>query len=290
MAAKPDGATPEQRQWARQLTADIDQHFAGAHLRLEAVYRREFRSLPAVLGRHRRHWRDIPADLAALPRSLWRLLRRNRQTRRLSGKEQAVAQLLSEEVIDLPALQALLLSGVARHPDYHAGSAPASPESLVLASPQQAEERLQRAVARWGLSHDSSRDMLVFLALGLAGRSLSDKVMFGSASVLGAWAAASLYIANQGWIGGWWASWFGVPGWVSATGAVAGMLGVFLLSPLLAPFVEWIMNRVWRRRRLHRLLDEVRGQLQVPLGDQLWQCGSYLQFVPDILLLLRQLR
>lgn len=287
MAAKPALATPEQRQWAQALAADIDSHFAGAHQRLEAVYRREFYALSAVLRRHRRHWRDIPADLAALPRSLWRLLSRRSRPRPLTGKEGAVAALLSDEVIDLAALQALLLQRLRGYPD---PALPEVSEALSLASPEQAEERLQRAVARWGLSQDSSRDILVFIALGLAGRGLSDKVIFGSASVLGASGAASLYIANQGWLGGWWANWFGVPGWVSVAGAAAGMFGMLLLSPLLSPFVECAMNRLWRRRRLHRLLDEVQRQLQPPLGEQVWQYGTYLQFVPDILLLLRQWR
>lgn len=288
-ASRQSSRTVEQ--WANELAEDIDWHFLQAHERLEEVYRREFKALPAVMRRHWQHRRDIPADLAALPRSLWRIVRRRPQSvRPLTGKEQAVAQLLADHVIDLNGLQTLLMNRLTSHPDYDPNAVAQLQSELAPLQPELAERRLKQAVARWGLSQDSSRDMLVFLALGLAGRGLSDKVLFGSASLLGASAASSLYIANQGWLAAWWSSWVGVPAWVSISGAAAGMVGVLLLTPLAAPFVECGMNRMWRRQRLHRLLDEVHRQLRPPLREQLWHYGSYLQFLPDLLLLLRQLK
>lgn len=282
--------SPALTAWGEALQADIDTHFAQAHQRVEAVYRQHFRSLPGVLQRHWQHRRDVPADLAALPRSLWRIVaRRSHSERPLTGKEQAVAQLIADKVLDLNGLQARLFQRLESHPDYRPETVAALRDELA-ADPEHAARRLNAAVARWGLSHDSSRDLLLFLALGLAGRGLSDKLMFGSASLLGISAASSWYLSQQGWLAAWWASWFGVPGWVTAGGAAAGMAGMMVLTPVLAPFIECGFNRVWRRQRLHRLLDEVHRQLRPPLREHLWQYGSYLQFLPDLLHLLKQLR
>ncbi len=290
MQSKAPAAPPAVQHWADALRADIDAHFAAAHRRVEAVYRREFRALPAVLRRHWQHRGDVPADLVALPRSLWRLVRRRAAERPLSGKERAVAELLAQQVLDLQGLQDTLWRHFELHPDYCRDTIAELQAELQLGDPELAARRLHRAVARWGGSQDSSRDLLLFLALGLAGRGLSDKVLFGSASLLGVSAASSLYMAQQGWWGAWWASWFGVPAWVSASGAAAGLASMLLLTPLLSPFIECGLNRLWRRQRLHRLLDEVQRQLAPPLREQLWQYGGYLQFLPDLLLLLRQLR
>ena len=282
--------SPALAAWGEALRDDIDAHFAEAHQRVESVYRQHFRSLPKVLQRHWQYRRDVPADLAALPRSVWRLVsRRGKSERPLTGKEQAIAQLIAVDVLDLDGLQARLFQRLESHPDYRPETVDALRAELA-GDPEQAAQRLREAVARWGLSQDSSRDLLLFLVLGLAGRGLSDKVLFGSASLIGMSAASSLYLSQQGGLAAWWASWFGVPGWVTLGGAAAGVVGVMALTPVLAPFIECGFNRLWRRQRLHRLLDEVHQQLRPPLREHLWQYGSYLQFLPDLLQLLRQLR
>lgn len=270
--------------WREQWQLALDHHFEDAHQRLDRVYRQHFTSLSAVCDRHRRHWRDIPGDLLAMPRALWRMLRRRPadRARRLTGKEQEVALLLANEVLDLSGLRQRLEAQI------HTSPMSASPlREPSLPDDEQATRRLHQAVARWGGSHEGGRELLLFVLLGVAGRSLSDKVVIGSASLVGVSMASSLYISQQGILGGWWASWFGVPSWVSITGAVVGACTMLVLTPLFAPLIECLFNRMWRRRRLHRLIDEVHRELLPPRREQLWQWGGYMQYLPDLLALLR---
>ncbi len=280
--------------WQGGLQADIDAYFAAAHERVESVYQQHFGRLGAVAKRHWRCRRDVPADLLALPRSLWRLLQKLRggtfAPRALTAKEQWVAQCLADEALDLAELETMLLRHLQRHPDYREGDVAGLRAELGGHSSDQAARRLHQAVARWGLSHDSSRDMVLFLGLGMLGRGLGDKVAFGSASILGVSLASSLYLGQQGWLGSVWASWFGVPFWVKAGGVAMGFAAMWFVTPVLAPFCEWGFNRVWSRRRIHRIVDEVHRELSPSLQEQFWAYGSYLQFVPDVLVLLRQLR
>lgn len=289
-----DGDSVEQLHWQAALAADIDGHFAAAQRRAEQCYRREFRSLKAVL---RRHWRcraDIPADVLALPRSLWRLWQRLLGKpvvqRPLTHKEAYLAELMRVEVLQLDTLQLLFLKHLQAHPEYRQHDAEQWLQALADQQPEQLEQRLHQTVARWGLSHDSSRDLLLFVGLGLLGRSLSDKILFGSASLVGISLVSSVYLSQQNWLLAQWFGWLGVPMRVKVVGVVTGFVGVLLLTPLLAPFLEWGFNRLWSRRRFHRMVEQVHRQLRPSLQEKFWAYGSYLQFVPDVLLLLRQLR
>lgn len=277
--------------WEQVWRAELDAHFCAAHQRLDEVYRVHFSSLAGVWGRHRRHWRDIPGDILAMPRALWRRLRRHTASAplRLTGKEREVALLLAEEVLDLAGLRQRLERQLSNRPAGRDRVGADTSTTARVSAEQQVAQRLHQAVARWGGSHDGGRELLLFVLLGVAGRSLSDKVLFGSASLVGISLAGSAYISQQGLLGGLWASWFGVPSWVSAVGALAGVGAMLVLTPLLAPLIECLFNRLWRRQRLHRLIDEVHRELLPPRRDQLWQWGGYMQYLPDLLALLRSI-
>ncbi|MGJ8686663.1 MAG: hypothetical protein ACSHWQ_04235 [Spongiibacteraceae bacterium] len=278
-----DGVTPATKAVnSLVLPAEVDAHFAAAHSRVDRVSSAHFTSLSAVLARHWRNRRDIPADLAALPRSLWYLLRKlwrrpnSAAPRALTGKEREVAEIVAVQLIDLSSLEALL--NVQRQTIN-------TPLDSTIAA-----QRLQQAVAQWGSKQDNSRDTLLFLCLGLLGRGLSDKILFGSASLIGASLATSVYLSQQGFFSALWASMFGAPAWVAVLGAVLGFAAVFVATPVIAPFLEWASNRFWARRRLHRVLDQIHRELRAPVTDHLWRYGGYLQFVPDVVLLLRHIR
>jgi hypothetical protein len=281
--------------WQANLQLALSTHFAAAHARVDDVHQRYFRSVSAVSARHWHNKADVPADLMNIPRALWRLLRRAGQRgqpvfRKLTGKEQAVADILAEQILDLPALQALLLAQLRGHPDYQSGDIARLQSILAPYDSERAAKRLQAAVAQMGLQHDSSRDLLVFLSVGLLGRGVSDKIAFGSASMIGMSAASSVYLSQQSAWAALWAGWFGVPGWVALSGAVAGFAVMLVATPLLAPVIEVAVNRVQGRRRLHGLIDQVERELRPSISTQLWQYGSYLQFIPDLVVALRHLR
>lgn len=267
---------------SRVLPAEIDAHFAAAHSRVDSISSAYFTSLPTVLARHWRNRRDIPADLAAIPRGLWYLLRKlwrrpsSAVPRALTGKEADVAEVIAEQLINLSSLEVLL--------NTHRQALSTSLDGTVAA------QRLQQAVAQWGSKQDNSRDTLLFLCLGLLGRGLSDKILFGSASLIGASLATSVYLSQQGFFSALWTSMFGAPAWVAVLGAVLGFAAVFVATPVIAPFLEWASNRFWARRRLHRVLDQIHRELRAPVTDHLWRYGGYLQFVPDVVLLLRHIR
>jgi hypothetical protein len=65
---------------------------------------------------------------------------------------------------------------------------------------------------------------------------------------------------------------------------------MLVATPLLAPVIEVAVNRVQGRRRLHGLIDQVERELRPSISTQLWQYGSYLQFIPDLVVALRHLR
>lgn len=282
-------------QWQAGLQVAITGHFAAAHTRVDSVHNRHFRPLSAVAGRHWRNKADIPADLLNIPRALWRLVRRvgaggKPAFRKLTGKEQAVADILSTQVLDLPALQLLLLEQLRAHPDYQHGDVARLQAVLAPYDGELAAQRLQAAVAQMGLHHDSSRDVLLFLGVGLLGRGVSDKIAFGSASMIGISAASTLYLGQQSAWAALWAGWFGVPTWVAVSGALAGFTAMVVATPVLAPVIEMGLNRAQGRRRLHALIDQVERELRPSISTQVWQYGSYLQFIPDLVVALRHLR
>lgn len=289
--------TVDSRQWEEELQGAVSAHFDGVRARVPDVYRRHFASLSGVLRRHWQYRRDIPRDLASLPRFTWHALRgllgkTPPEARRYSGKELAVAELVAAELLRMSELEQALLDHLANHPELEERGEELR-ALLAEYSPAQREARLRQAVARLGVDQEGTRDALVFLTLGLAGRAVSDKVVFGSASALGAVAASSLYIGQQSFLAGLWAKWFGVPAWVSVAGGTAGFALLLLATPLVAPFVECGVNRLRAERLLRRIVDEAQHQFEGRNVDGYTfaaYAGTYMQLLPDLVNILRQLR
>lgn len=285
-----DEHSPALTQWRAAMLVMLDDHFDQARVRVELAYRQHFASLGNVLRRHWQCRRDVPADLLSLPRGLWQLLSRRRLPRPLTAKEQAVADIMAFQVLDLPGLQQTLLAHLQDHPDYRAEVIGDLQAELAPYDSDEALARLEQAVAHWGQRHDSRRELLMFVGLGLLGRGLSDKIAFGSASLVGVSLASTAYISQQGALSAMWASWFGVPGWVAVSGALGGFAVAIAATPLVSPFLEYGFNRWGTRRRLLQMVDSVHREIRAPLGDQLWRIGAYLQFIPDLVQMLKLLR
>lgn len=291
-------AKPTTEQWNAQLNKMLDTHFAAARERVPEVCARHFHSLAGVTRRHWQHRRDIPRDLATIPRFTWRALRRLGGRRVLvqhhySAKELALAGVVANELLQLAVLEEVLLRHLGQHPELDPGKQREVEALLQRYSPAELELRVREAVARLAVDHEGSRDVLLFITLGVGGRLISDKIAFGSAGVLGATAASSLYLSQQSYLSALWAKWFGLPGWVSITGGALGFAALILLTPVVAPLVECGINRFRAERTLQRLIDEVQLQLQSPGTDGYTlaaYAGTYVQLLPDLLHILRSLR
>ncbi len=285
-------------QWNAQLNQLLEAHFAAARQRVPEVCARHFHSLGGVTKRHWQHRRDIPRDLATIPRFTWRALRRlgGRGVvlqQHYSAKELALAGVVASELLQLAVLEQALLRHLGQHPELDPGKQREVAALLQRYSPAELELRVREAVARLAVDHEGSRDVLLFITLGVAGRLVSDKIAFGSAGVLGATAASSLYLSQQSYLSALWAKWFGLPGWVSITGGALGFAALILLTPVVAPLVECGINRFRAERTLKRLIDEAQQQLQSPGTDGYTlaaYAGTYVQLLPDLLHILRSLR
>ena len=296
--------------WQQTLERTVCAHFADARQRIDPVYQQHFADLGSVYRRHWQHRGDIPRDLANIPRSLWRLAvqggrwvarvkpgadkaESEPQPVRLSQKEQAIARVLIEDLLQLPQLELQLLSHLQQHPLANGEHWQELQQLLSQHSPEQAQQRLAQALTRLTATQEGSRDMALFLALGMLGRSFGDKIAFGSAMGLGSAAATSVYIGQQSFWGGLWVQWFGAPGWVTATGAATGMVAVVLVTPLIAPLTEYGINRVRAKKFLGEAVDRVEQNIlhtRADAGSIAGQMGSFVQMLPDLLQLLRGIK
>ncbi|WP_317928674.1 hypothetical protein [Halioxenophilus sp. WMMB6] len=293
-------ATSAQDAWLDQWQAITQTHFAEARSRTDQVYKTHFASAKAVALRHWQNRADIPKDLLNLPRSVWRLAQRalwrgHRQANPKvpTGKELALLAIIAEELLALSQLQTKYQHHLSLHPDLSSALFEELEGELGQLSAEQAQHNLQLAVERLRLSQEGSRDLLMFVSIGLLGRGLADKITFGSAAATGSALASSVYISQQSLLGGLWAGWFGAPAWVGMTGAVGGFGLVLLATPLISPLTELGVNRLRAKRLLARIVERTEAELNQPrldLASTAGQLATYLQLLPDLLQVLKQLR
>ncbi|WLQ12815.1 hypothetical protein O5O45_24110 [Hahella aquimaris] len=286
-----------------QLEQDIEQtllrHFTEAHARVPRVYAEHMSSTKAILRRHWTHRRDIPADLMSLPRGLVRvagkLIRRNKATAQteLSGKEQAMLRIITEELLQLPALQNQIQRLMERHIPELQECGELMRQPHMQGHQQEIQSFLSQRMQSLSGPREGGRDLLVFLLVGALGKSLGGQATFGSAIATGSAMASSLYLAQQSWWGALWVQWAGAPAWVTWSGAAAGVVAAIAIAPLLAPVSEIAVNRLRGERYLHRLVDQVQENALASKADALDAAGllaSYAQLAPDLLALLRSIR
>jgi hypothetical protein len=285
---------PEQDDHAQALAAIIEAHFDRAQARVPQVRRRHFTSAGAVWSRHVRNIADLPHDLAALPRNALRLglapLSRRRGSRSApryrSRKTRELERIIETELLDLPGLQARLDEYAAARLERTRWELGRIAEAVPALKREEFERRLAASVESLCVPVEGAREALLFLVMGAAGKSLSDKVVFGSSLGAGAAAAQAVYVGQLGWLQKVWVSLFGVPGWVGVAGAAGGMLAGMLAAPLLAPLLELGINRVRAEKVLHGCVRRARRTLDVKSHDPVTAAGRlavFLQTAPDVL-------
>jgi len=281
----------------------VQQHFAESHQRVAVVYQRHFKNGRNVMARHWHNRRDIPADLLALPRLIWRTTthwgkrRKAAAEPRMSGKEMALLEIINAELIRPVELQHKI--SAALMPVIPASRQQWQEIEVLLQHPMNPEqiagiERfLKQKTQQLSGPREGGRDLLVFLLLGAIGNQLAGKVTFGSAFATGSALAGSFYMAQQSWWYGLWLSWSGVPGWVTWAGATGGLVAALALTPVMSPLAELVVNRVRGERFLHKLLDDIEAQSfqhQLDAIDAAGIAAGAAQIMPDLLALLKQLR
>jgi hypothetical protein len=280
----------------------VHEHFAEAHRLVPDFYRHHFLSLRCVAARHWRQRQDIPGDLLAVPRLVWQGIARFRKrqipaSRPLTGKESAVLRAIESELLRPEKLHQRISRTLRENkPDW---SESWNEYGVLLQHPM---NEAQRATLERFLEHktkqlsglrEGSRDMLVFLIMGVVGNQLAGKVTFGSSLATGSALAGTVYLSQQSWWYGLWLNWSGIPGWVSWAGATGGLLTALALTPLLSPLAELLVNRLRGKRFLHKLLDEVEAQSYYSEADILDAAGlaaGISQVIPDLVALLKQLK
>lgn len=285
-------------QWEEELQALVKSHFTAAQERVDKVYAEHFASLRRVLHRHWQHRKDIPRDLATIPRATWRLAKRLagkhiEKPLSLSQKEIEISQILINELLDLPSLEQTIITHITKHPDVNPEDWLEIKQIIGTYTPEQAQQHLQQALSRLTITHEGSRDMAIFFTLGLIGRSFSDKLVFGSALGIGSAAATSLYISQQSYWGALWAKWAGVPTWISVGGAVSGAVVLLAATPLIAPLTEYGVNKFRAKKFLHEVITRVENSILQTKPDAtsiIAHIGTYIQLLPDLLTALRAIR
>lgn len=289
-------AEPE---WNIKLESLIKAHFEQAHQRVDGFYAKYFASFKSILGRHWRHRRDIPRDLVTIPRTTWRFAKRLAGRKgatskiNFSGKELAITKLIIDELLEFRRLEQDIFQLVLSQSTINLPQLQELQEILRGYTPEKAQQKIDLALRRLTVTQEGGRDVLVFLTLGLIGRPFADKVVFGSALGLGSTAATSFYVSQQGFIGAIWAKWMGVPLWVSIGGALVGFTALLLTTPMIAPVVEFGVNRFRAKPFLHGVIDRVQQNLldaKTDAASIAGFIGSYIQLMPDLLQILRAIR
>lgn len=292
--------TEKDKQWLDAWQETIEQHFDSARARVDPIYQQHFASLSAVVHRHWQHRGDVPKDLMNLPRGLWRLgtqwRQKNTPTKRdlnPTGKELALINVISSELLQIDELQKKFHQHIQSHADFKPEEYQKLDKLLSNMSAEEAREKLQVAVERLRLSHEGSRDLFIFVSLGLVSRSLADKIAFGGAAAIGSSLATSAYLSQKTFLGALWASWFGAPGWVTTLGAAGGMGAILIATPIISPFTETGINRIRAKKTLHQIIDETETRTkhaQFDAASATGQVATYLQLLPDLVQLIKQIR
>ncbi len=286
------------RQHLNQL---VEEHFDQAKSRVSDVYQQYFISASRVFSRHWRHKRDVPQELATLPRTVWKALKKCFKKRHknsatepvfLSAKQTELETIITDELLDLAGLDNKIKEYVIEFQDEFDTEL----QQLFADLSAQQEEEMTRQLADYvkemGVPVEGAREALVFMLTGLLGKSLG-AASFGSSVAVGQAAASAMYMSHASWWAGFWASLTGVPAWVGVAGAGGGILAMLLIAPILAPFVELGINRLNGEKKLYALVEQARSQMIRPETDTLdvlGQLAIYLQLLPDILLFLRKIK
>jgi hypothetical protein len=268
----------------------ILEHFECARNRVDTVCIDHLYSLKVVTQRHWKHRKDIPQDIAAVPRAGWRLVKaavgkKQSGTLRASGKELELLEIVTTELLQLNELSDKLNNYLEKE----VSGAGLTLEELVhfldKDNAEFVEQWLQQRIETHSVAQEGVRESLVFVATGLVGRAFSDKAVFGSSMGLGSMAATSFYVSHQGWWAGFMTKVFGVPGWVGVAGMVGGAATTLAVMPIISPLVEAGVNRFRAKRMLTKIVDSVEQDMMKEgpeIAGIAGRLATFIGVLPDL--------
>ena len=268
----------------------IAEHFCSARGRVDMVCVDYFYSLKRVSQRHWKHRKDIPQDIAAVPRAGWSLIKsavgkKRAEPSRSSGKERELLNIVTTELLQLNVLSDKLNDYLEKEV---LGVGLTVEELFNFLDKDNAafiEQWLQQRIETHSVAQEGARESLVFVATGLVGRAFSDKAVFGSSMGLGSLAATSLYVSQQSWWAGLMAQVFGVPGWVSVVGMVGGAATTLAVMPVISPLVETGVNRFRAKKMLIKIVNSVEQDMMKESPEIAGIAGRLATFIgmlPDL--------
>ncbi len=267
------------------------EHFSDARKRVDSVCADQFFSLKTVTQRHWDNRKDIPQDIAAMPRAGWGLAKKlagkgGTANRVPSGKELALLDIVTEDLLQLDKLSETLNDYLEKEVRSVGLTTQELSNLLDKRNAPMVETWLKQRIETHAVAQEGVRESLVFIATGLVGRAFSDKAVFGSSMGLGSMAATSLYLSHQGWWSGLMVQVFGVPGWVSVAGMMGGVVATLTVMPILSPLVETGVNRFRAQRMLTKIVDSVEQDMMKESPEVAGIAGRLATFIgllPDLL-------
>ena len=276
----------------------MSEHFSDARKRVDVVCADQFFSFRTVTQRHWKNRKDIPQDIAAVPRAGWGLAKKlagkGRPANRLpSGKELALMEIVTVDLLQLDKLSEALNCYLEKEVESVGLTTEELSGLLDKRNAPMVEEWLKQRIETHSVAQEGIRESLVFIATGLVGRAFSDKAVFGSSMGLGSMAATSLYLSHQGWWSGLMVQIFGVPGWVSVAGMMGGVVATLAIMPIISPLVETGVNRFRAQRMLTKIVDSVEQDMMKESPEIAGIAGRLATFIgllPDLLQIAVKLR
>lgn len=278
----------------------VDHHFQQVKKQIPEFYSQHLGSFKAILIRHWKHKTDVPKEWVHIPLKLfhWGKSRVSRkqnlqQTVFELGKDREVQQLILNDLMQMPLLEQrlrlFLLENAPLFQDYEHELE----QSINRYSEDEVLQALRTHFDKLVIPRDGSRELMVFLAMGLMGRTFCSNITFGSALGMGSAVATSLYASQQGWLGSLWLKLTGIPGWVTLSGAAMGLFVVLITTPLISPFSELLINRLRGERFLTRMVEQFHQDMSDSGKDHLNLAGHvalYVQALPELFQILKLLR
>ncbi|MCK5190890.1 MAG: hypothetical protein KAR12_12620, partial [Methylococcales bacterium] len=188
----------------KNLNSLVNLHFDRASDQVSLVYKNHFASTSVIFGRHWRNKKDIPSDLATLPRSAWTSLKTvfsfkkkqsdtSKKTASLSGKQSEIRNIVEIELLDLPGLDKEIQKYVAQYQSDFDSELNSLFVGLSDKQRSDMEHQLSEYVKRMSIPVEGAREALMFVITGLMGKGLGASG-FGSSIATGQAAATAIYM------------------------------------------------------------------------------------------------
>lgn len=268
----------------------INNHFIQVEKRIDPICNSYFYNVREIFKRHWRSKKDIPHDLAAIPRHSWnfvakKIFKKKFKSLPKSGKVKEIENIISEQLLDLSGLEKKIEDYLIPYQKEFEKSLSDIFESVPVSNRKKFAKMLESEIENLTTPIEGCRDAVMFLVAGIVGKVFSDKIVFGSMMSTGKAIASSIYMSQLSWFGALWANIFGIPAWIGIAGAMGGIAAGIIVTPLVSPLFEFGINRLRAKKILKEIVISAEEKLTDTGKDAFNVAGKiaiYLQVFPDI--------